>query len=58
MLMSSDGSAISKGSAVGKATGRGLGPKYPYGAAFQTTTPVRWERVLDVFIYCWRIGSR
>jgi hypothetical protein len=49
IIMSSDGSAVWKGSGVGKPTGRG-GWKYAYAGAFQTVASQKLGRLLDVYI--------
>jgi hypothetical protein len=48
-IMSSDGSAVWKGSGVGKPIGQGGGWKYAYAGAFQTVTSQKWGRLLDVY---------
>jgi hypothetical protein len=53
IIMSADGSAVWKGSGVGKPTGGqggGGGWKYAYGGAFQTVASQKWGRLLDVYI--------
>ena len=49
IIMSSDGSAVWKGSGVGKPTGQG-GWKYAYAGAFQTVASQKLGRLLDVHI--------
>jgi hypothetical protein len=48
-IMSDDGSAIWKGSGVGKPIGQGGGWKYGVAGAFQTVTSQKWGRLLDVY---------
>jgi hypothetical protein len=51
IIMSSDGSAVWKGSGVGKPIGQGGGGggwKYAYAGAFQTVASQKWGRLLDV----------
>jgi hypothetical protein len=50
IIMSSDGSAVWKGSGVGKPTGRSGGWKYAYAGAFQSISSQKWGRLLDVYI--------
>jgi hypothetical protein len=47
-IMSDDGSAIWKGSGVGKPTGQG-GWKYGVAGAFQTIASQKWGRLFDVY---------
>jgi hypothetical protein len=47
-IMSSDGSAVWKGSGVGKPIGQGGGWKYGVVGAFQTVTSQKWGRLFDV----------
>ena len=49
IIMSSDGSAVWKGSGVGKPTGYGGGWKYAYAGAFQSISSQKWGRLLDVY---------
>jgi hypothetical protein len=49
IIMSSDGSAVWKGSGVGKPIGQGGGWKYAVAGAFQTVTSQKWGRLLDVY---------
>jgi hypothetical protein len=48
IIMSGDGSAVWKGSGVGKPTGQGGGWKYAVVGSFQTVASQKWERLLDV----------
>jgi hypothetical protein len=47
--MSSDGSAVWKGSGVGRPIGQGGSWKYAVAGAFQTVTSQKWARLLDVY---------
>src|SRR5215218_4615788 len=50
-IMSSDGSAVWKGSGVGKSIGQGGGGwKYAVVGAFQTVASQKWGHLLDVCI--------
>jgi hypothetical protein len=49
LIMSSDGSAVWKGSGVGKPIGQGGGWKYAYAGAFHTVSSQKWGRLFDVY---------
>jgi hypothetical protein len=51
LIMSSDGSAVWKGSGVGKPIGQGSsgGWKYAYAGAFHTVSSQKWRRLFDVY---------
>src|SRR5687768_16406453 len=47
IIMSGDGSAVWKGSGVGKPIGQGGGWKYAVVGAFQTVASQKWGRLFD-----------